>query len=530
VSNPNKVMLIIMDGWGLSPSELGNAPLLAKTPTLDYIYSTYDKTSLQAAGLEVGLNPGEPGNSEVGHMSIGSGRLVWENMARIDQNIANGDFFKNELLKKVFDNAAGDGRTLHLIGLVSDGGVHSHIRHMISIIEAASHQKVKKILVHFISDGRDVGPKSAESFVAQAETALDYFKIGRIATMIGRYFAMDRDTNWDREKKAFDLFVNNVGQKFVSTEEAIKANYKKGKTDEFFEPAVIGEGGIIKEHDSVIFFNHRSDRMRQLLSLFEGKNSPSTLLRAGARPPQNLVMATMTIYDKNQSTSALFAQSEMKNTLTDCLSEHDLSQFHTAETEKFAHVTYFFRGGEEEAAEGEKDKLVPSKKVSSYDKVPMMSAEEVTTVLSGALKSNYNFIVVNYANGDMVGHSGVLNATIHACEEVDHCLARLLPVASDNGYKVFITADHGNCEHMINDKTKEPDKEHTANPVPFLYLDLIAKPFLPVKTEFSKKDYLIFCSATPIGVLADVAPTIIANLGLKKPSEMDGMDLTMAMG
>ena len=522
MSNPNKVMLIIMDGWGLSPSELGNAPLLAKTPTLDYIYSNYHKTSIQAAGLEVGLNPGEPGNSEVGHMSIGSGRLVWENLARIDQNISSGDFFKNGLLNKVFENAASDDRTLHLIGLVSDGGVHSHIRHMISIMEAASKHKVKKILVHFISDGRDVDPKSAISFIKQTQTALDYFKIGSIATMIGRYYAMDRDNNWDREKKAFELMVSNDAERFKTAEEAIEKNYKNGKTDEFFEPAVIGEGGTIREHDSIIFFNHRSDRMRELLSLFEGKNA--------GQPPKNLVMATMTQYDKKQATPALFAKVEMKDTLSAWLSEHDLSQFHTAETEKFAHVTYFFRGGDEEVEPGEKDKLVPSKKVESYDKAPLMSAEEVTAVLTSALKSNYNFIVVNYANGDMVGHSGVLNATIRACEEVDQCLAKILPVASENCYKVFITADHGNCEHMINDKTGEPDKEHTANPVPFVYLDLIANPFLPVKTEFSKKDYLTFCSATPIGLLADVAPTIIANLGLKKPSEMSGMDLTMAMG
>jgi 2,3-bisphosphoglycerate-independent phosphoglycerate mutase len=515
----NKVMLVIMDGWGLSPEERGNAPMLAKTPILDYIYSTYPKTSLSASGLEVGLSAGEPGNSEVGHLSIGSGRVVWENLPRIDQAIRSGELFESPTLKNVLDEVKKKKSALHLIGLVSDGGVHSHIRHLISLLEYAKRGGVSDVYIHAILDGRDTAPKEAEMFLKQLSEATAKYG-GVIVDLVGRYFAMDRDKNWDREKKAYDLFVKNIGDRYPTFEDAIAANYKKGKSDEFFEPSVIGDGKTINPGDGVIFFNHRSDRMKQMLSLFNGFD--------GIAVPSNLTLATMTEYDNNQKTPAIFAPVNLKNTLCTMISDAGLRQFHTAETEKYAHVTYFLKAGREEILKGETDKLVPSKKVS-YDEVPEMSAVEVTGVVKKALEDDFDFIVVNYANGDMVGHTGNLESAVKACEVVDECLGEIMTSASGFGYKVFLTADHGNCEVMIDELTKRPDKEHTTNPVPFVILDLVKAPFAPKALEIKREDYIQYASSTPVGVLADIAPSILANLGINKPDEMTGMDLSVAM-
>jgi len=517
----NKVMLMILDGWGLSGSEIGNSPLLAKTPTVDYLYANYPKISLTASGLEVGLSPGEPGNSEVGHMNLGSGRVAWENLPRIDLAIESGEFGKNEALLGAIENAKKNNSTLHLIGLVSDGGVHSHIRHLFAILEAVGKAKLSKVLVHFITDGRDTPPQVAKGFVDQLEQAFKKYGCGQIATMIGRYFAMDRDKNWDRQKRAFDLMTKNVGDKYETAAAALDACYKKGQNDEILEPAVIGAGGIVGENDSIILFNHRSDRTRQLLSLFSGEE--------GAQVPAGLTLVSMTQYKKDQKAAPIFPPENLQNTLAEILSSHGLRQFHTAETEKYAHVTYFFKCGIEPALKNETDAVVPSKKSPTYDKIPEMSAPEVTEKLLGAVNEGHDFIVVNYANGDMVGHTGVAESAIKACEAVDGCLARVLPLASQQGYKVLITADHGNCETMIDPETKQPHKEHTTNPVPLMYLDFVKKPYNFVQTQFSKDDYFQFCSGAPIGVLADIAPSILANFGLEKGTEMDGMDLTTAM-
>jgi len=521
MKSENKVLLIIMDGWGLTAEKKGNAPLLAKTPTLDYIYSNYPKTSLTASGLEVGLSPGEPGNSEVGHMNIGLGRVVWENLPRIDQEIAVGKFFENKDLIDVYENVNKNNSTLHLIGCVSDGGVHSHIRHLISLIELASKRKVKNVCVHFISDGRDTTPKNALEYIKQLDAAFEYFKIGRIGTMIGRYFAMDRDNNWERETKAFDLFVDNVGDRYTSAEEAIKANYDKGKSDEFIEASVIGDGGKIQPHDSVVLFNHRSDRMRQMLNLISGVKKVKNTV-------SNLKIVTMTEYYKGQKVPSLFAPINMENTLSDLISKKGMTQFHTAETEKFAHVTYFFKAGNEKVLKGEKDVIVPSKKVPTYEKLPQMSAPEVTGKVKLAIEGSFDFIVVNFANGDMVGHTGSLPAAILACEAVDNSLLEVLQKASEKGYKVFITADHGNCEVMI-DPNGEPNKEHTTNPVPLVFLNLEERPFAFEQTKYSEDDYLQYAMSTPVGILADIAPSVLANLKINAPKEITGMDLSGAM-
>jgi 2,3-bisphosphoglycerate-independent phosphoglycerate mutase len=513
---------MILDGWGLSPEKKGNAPLLAKTPTLDYVYSSYPKTSLTASGMEVGLSPGEPGNSEVGHANIGLGRVVWENLPRIDQDIAQGRFFENKILNDLYDNVIKNNSTLHLIGLVSDGGVHSHIRHLISLLELAAKKKIKNVCVHMISDGRDTAPKNALEYVKQLDAAFEYFKIGKIATIIGRYSAMDRDKNWNRQIKAFDLFVDNIGDAYATAEEAINANYKNGKSDEFLEACVIGEGGKIGPKDSVVLFNHRSDRMRQTLELFTGVKKTKNL-------PRGVKIVSMTEYDKTQKAPPIFPPINLENTLSDLISKKGMTQLHTAETEKFAHVTYFFKAGNEKVLRGEKDEIVPSKKVSSYDKLPVMSVAEVTKKVETGLDKEFNFIVVNYANGDMVGHTGVLEAAVKACEAVDAVLLEVLAKASEKGYKVFITADHGNCEKMISEKG-EPDKEHTINPVPFVFLDFSKKPFVfDPSVKYSEEDYLQYASSTPIGVLADIAPSILANLKIGQAKEMSGMDLSIAM-
>lgn len=517
----NKVMLIILDGWGLSPSETGNAPLLAKTPVLDYVYNTYPKTSVSASGLEVGLGAGEPGNSEVGHLNIGSGRVVWENLPRIDQSIESGEFEANEVLNNTFKHVLDNNSVLHLIGLVSGGGVHSHIRHLAKIVELAAKNNIKNVVIHFISDGRDTGPKEAPEFAIEIEGVCKRLGVGHVATLIGRYFAMDRDKNWDREKKAMDLFLENTGEKFSTLKEAIEANYSKDKLDEFIEPAVIGEGGKISANDGIILFNHRSDRMRQTLDLLYGAE--------GTKIPENLFITTMTEYSKEQKAPAMFKPVDRSNTLSDVIANNGSKQYHTAETEKFAHVTYFFKAGNETILKNEEEVIVPSKKVPTYDQLPEMSAPEVKEKVLSAIKDNFDFIVVNFANGDMVGHTGILNAAIEACEDVDKCLLGVFDTASKAGYKVILTADHGNCEVMIDETTGTPNKEHTTNPVPFVYLDFTKIPFSFVETLYSQEEYQMYAIGTPIGVLADIAPSILANLQLSQPLEMSGMDLSIAM-
>jgi len=521
--NPKeKVLLVILDGWGLSAIDYGNAPLLAKTPTMDYIYSAYPKTSLAASGLEVGLNMGESGNSEVGHLNLGSGRIVWENLPRIDQAIVSGEFAKNPSLNLVLENVKKNNSALHLVGIVSDGGVHGHISHLLTLIKIAAEERVKNLYIHFISDGRDTAPNQAKNFAAQVQEAIKKYNVGKIATLVGRYTAMDRDKNIDRTEKALSLMIDNAGQRYETIDQAIEANYKMGKSDEFIEPSVIGEGGKISEKDSVLFLNYRSDRIRQLSDYFY---KPSLV----GKVPMSLCVITMTQYRKDQTLPVIFEPINMNNALGQLLSEHSLTQSRIAETEKFAHVTYFFNAGIEKPYDGESDSIVPSKKVATYDLAPEMSAAEIAETTIKSLSDGRDLIVVNFANGDMVGHSGVLDATIKACEFVDKSLHQVFAKASEMGYRAILTADHGNCELMLDEMTGEPNKEHTTNPVPFVYLDFRKKPFDPKEVNFSLDDYFQYASGTPIGVLADVTPSILANLKISQPEDISGMDLSVAM-
>ncbi len=525
MATKNKALLIILDGWGLSSSEIGNAPFEAKTPVLDYIYSTYPKTSISAAGLEVGLNPGEPGNSEVGHLNLGSGRVVWEDLPRINQAIENGEFYKNEIFLQAMEQAKKNDSTLHLWGLVSDGGVHSHIKHMIALIEMAKKEGVKNLLVHFVADGRDTEAEKAKDYVKELEGAFKKFGIGRIATIVGRYYAMDRDKNWDRVKPAYQLIMENSGKKFENIEAAIDESYKNKQGDEYINPSVIGEGGVIAENDAVIMTNYRSDRARQMYDLLSiGGNDPFA-----RQNPRNVLLVTMTKYRKSQAAPEVFSEVGLVETLAQALYEKDLKQYHIAETEKYAHVTYFFNGGIERPYPKEDQVLVPSKKVKSYAEVPEMSAKEVAEKLVGALDKEYQFVLVNFANGDMVGHTGNHEAAVSACQTVDQLLLPVLETASKKGYRVILTADHGNCESMIDEKTKKPNKEHTTNPVPLVHLDFEKIPFAYSDIELPKEEYIKYASSTPVGILADVAPSILAIMGLKKPEQMGGMDLTVAL-
>lgn len=519
----NKVLLIILDGWGLSPVEKGNATILAKTPVLDSVYANYPKVAIAASGLEVGLNRGEMGNSEVGHLNLGSGRVVWESLPRIDYDIEEGGFEDNRTLDAVMKKASGS--RLHLIGLVSYGGVHSHLRHLEALLKLAKEKNIKEVYIHFISDGRDTPPEKAAEIAKEVEGNMKKIGTGKFATLVGRYYAMDRDNRWERVKKAYDLMTGGVGTEYPDIYKAIEANYKNKVNDEFIEPSILDKNGIVKPGDAVIFFNFRADRIRELTSAFFDPNFTGFK----REPLFDLYIATMTEYDKRYKLPVVFEPIDIKNTLADELEGSNLTQFHIAETEKYPHVTYFFNGGREEPHKEEEQIVVPSPKVATYDLKPEMSAAGVTEKLVPALNQN-DFVLVNFANGDMVGHTGSLNATIAACEAVDQCLAKVLTAASNGGYKVFITADHGNCEIMIDPATGGIDKEHTTSPVPFVYLDMIAKPFNSRSlSPFSKEETIAYSGSPVVGVLSDVAPTVLALLGIRKAAEMVGVNLIEVM-
>ena len=517
-----KVLLIILDGWGLSGIEEGNAPLIGKTPVLDKVYSNYPTLSLTASGLQVGLNSGEMGNSEVGHLNIGSGRVVWEMLPLIDQSIKEGSFFENKTLQSAIEYTKKTGGRLQLVGLCSSGGVHSHINHLISLIDFAKGENTKSLYLHLITDGRDTGPKDAERFINLVEEKIRKTRLGKIASLIGRYFAMDRDNNWDRVKLAYDLMVNGVGDQYKDADSALTSNYRQGKGDEYIRPSIIDSEGCIKPGDAVIFFNFREDRGVEILKCFEEENF------SGFKRPKisDLFVVSMTKYFEEQKSPSVIAPNNLANVIADLLQNTNLKQFHTAETEKYAHVTYFFNGGNKVPHKGEQQVMVPSPKVATYDLKPEMSAAQVANKVCGAVTEKYDFIVVNFANGDMVGHTGKLDAAVKAVEVVDSCLGKVLIEASKNQYHTFITADHGNCEMMIDPATRQPSTEHTTSPVPLCYLNLQAKPFTETLTStLDSQKYLIFCGQPPIGVLADIGPSILELFNIERPPEMVGRSL-----
>lgn len=505
------VMLMILDGFGIAPKSEGNAVSLAKKPNFDRLIEKYPNSQLQASGLEVGLPEGQMGNSEVGHLNIGSGRIVYQELTRITKAIADGDFFENEALKIAMDNAKKNGAALHLMGLLSDGGVHSHIDHLRGLLEFAKNEGVTNVFVHGFMDGRDVAPSSGKEFIEKTEAMMAEVGVGKIATVCGRYYAMDRDNRWERVELAYNALVLGKGETANSAVEAIERSYHDNKTDEFVLPTVITADGAptakIKNGDSVIFFNFRPDRAREITRAINDKE-----FTGFNRETLNLTFVTMTQYDKTlEGVHVAYKPQTLDNTLGEYVSSKGLKQLRIAETEKYAHVTFFFNGGVEKENPGEDRKVIPSPKVATYDLKPEMSAYEVTDELINRLDSDkYDMIILNFANPDMVGHTGVVEAAVKAIEAVDDCLGKIVDKVLEKDGCVFITADHGNAETMIDFSTGTPFTAHTTDPVPFVWV--------ANDTEGKKLND---------GKLADIAPTMLNQLGLEVPAEMTGENLVV---
>ena len=502
------VMLIIRDGWGINPGgrdkrkENGDATLLASTPFHDKLYRDYPCSRLSASGVDVGLPEGQMGNSEVGHLNLGAGRIVYQDLTRINKAIQEGELKRNRVLEESF--AAARGHRLHLLGLVSDGGVHSHYSHMVALANTAHAAGVREIFVHAFTDGRDTSPTGGAGFLKTCEKELE--KSGaKIVTVVGRYFAMDRDRRWDRTKKAWDAIVLGRGEFSESSPSAaVEREYSLGKTDEFMPPLIFAYANEqrVRDGDSVFFFNFRADRARQLSQAFLLKDFDG--FDREVWPQVHFV--SLTQYDVRFPAPFIFPQQELRKILAEVVSAAGKKQLRIAETEKYAHVTYFFNGGIEKPFPGEDRKLIPSPKVATYDLKPEMSALEVTDEVL-ALMANYDLLILNFANPDMVGHTGVVQAGIKAAETVDECTARIISKLLELGGKALVTADHGNCEQMRN-FDGSPNTAHTTNLVHFVYVAKDA-------AKFRCED----------GILADVAPTLLFLLGLPQPKEMTGHNL-----
>ena len=499
------VMLMILDGFGDNQNKDGNAIKLANTPNIDKLMKKYPTTQVYTSGLKVGLPEGQMGNSEVGHTNIGAGRIVYQELTKITKSIEDGDFFTIPEFTEAIENCKKYNSKLHILGLVSDGGVHSHIRHLYGLLEMAKRRDFENVYVHCFLDGRDTPPASAEGYIMQLEEKMQEKGIGKIASISGRYYAMDRDKRWERTKKCYDALVNGEGNKATSATIAIEDSYQKEVFDEFVEPTIIcnSEGPIatIQEHDSVIFFNFRPDRARQITRTIVDKE-----FKEFETKKMDTYFVCFTNYDETMpNVKIAFKKEQLKNTLGEVLSKKGLTQLRIAETEKYAHVTFFFNGGEEKQYPGEDRILVPSPKVATYDLQPEMSAPIVTEKVVEAINSNkYDVIILNYANPDMVGHTGSLPAAIKAVETIDECVEKVVSSILAHDGTLIITADHGNCEQMIDYKTGEPHTAHTTNPVPLILVS--NNETLKVKS----------------GKLADLAPTILEILGIDKPEEMTG--------
>jgi len=512
------LVLIIRDGWGVcdedpeSAESHGNAVLLADLPVLDQLLGAYPHALLQASGEAVGLPPGQMGNSEVGHQNLGAGRVTYQDFMRISLAVRDGSFFRNPVLLKVMGEVRRTGKRLHLMGLVSDGGVHSHITHLFALLEMAKQQQLKpeQVIVHAILDGRDTPPRSGAGYLEQLEQAIERTGIGRIGTVMGRYYAMDRDNRWERTNRAYEAYVLGKGHTAASAAEAIRASYAAGRGDEFVEPTVIvGEDGSplgrVEDRDGIIFFNFRPDRARQITRAFT-HSAPE----GAAQPPVDVHFVCMTEYDATIRAPVAYPPDVVENPVGEVVARAGMRQLRIAETEKYAHVTYFFNGGREVAFEHEERALIPSPKVATYDQQPAMSAEGITDELLRRLtgsESPYDLVVLNFANADMVGHTGVLPATIKALEVVDACVGRIVERVKELGGITLVTADHGNAEQMI-DEDGGPLTAHTLNPVHLILVD-------DRRRTARLED----------GIFADVAPTMLDLLGLKPPREMTGRNL-----
>ena len=503
-------VLMILDGYGLNDKCEANAVCEGKTPVMDQLMSQCPFVKGNASGMAVGLPEGQMGNSEVGHLNMGAGRIVYQDLTRITTEIQDGDFFKNEALLAAVKNAKENNSALHFMGLLSDGGVHSHITHLFGLLELAKREGLEKVYVHCFLDGRDTPPASGKGYIEELQAKMKEIGVGEIATVSGRYYAMDRDNRWDRVELAFKAMINGEGVKGTDAAEAVQASYDAEKTDEFVLPTVIEKEGkpvaTVQDKDSVVFFNFRPDRAREITRAFCDDD-----FKGFSREKKlDVTFVCFTDYDETIGNKLVaFVKQEIKNTFGEYLAAHNMTQARIAETEKYAHVTFFFNGGVEEPNKGEDRILVKSPKVATYDLKPEMSAYEVCDKLVDAIKSDkYDVIIINFANPDMVGHTGVEDAAIKAVEVVDECVGRAVDALKEVDGQMFICADHGNCEQLVDYETGEPFTAHTTNPVPFILVN--ADPSYTLREN---------------GCLADIIPTLIELMGMEQPAEMTGKSL-----
>ncbi len=506
---PKPVVLIILDGWGYSEDPDSNAIAQARTPVWDRLWREYPHTLINTSGAAVGLPGGQMGNSEVGHLNLGAGRVVYQEFTRVSRSIRTGSFFTNETLTQAVDKAVANGKAIHLLGLLSPGGVHSHEEHIHAIVKLAVDRGATQVYLHAFLDGRDTPPKSAEpSFVAM-NAVFDELGHGRIASIVGRYYAMDRDNRWERVRLAYDMLVDAKAEHRVERAcEGLRAAYERGETDEFVTPTLVvpqGEAPVtIEDGDVILFMNYRADRARQLTRAFIEDDFDGF---ERTRRPQLGEFVSLTQYHRRFDIPVAFPPEKLRNGFGEYISHQGLRQLRLAETEKYAHVTFFFNGGRERPFEGEDRILVPSPKVATYDLKPEMSAEEVTDHLVEAIESGkYDTIICNYANSDMVGHTGKLDAAIQAVETLDHCLGRVLKSLHLSGGEMLVTADHGNSEQMEDHANHQPHTAHTVNPVPLIYVG---------RSALLEEG----------GALCDISPTLLRLMGLDQPSEMQGRPL-----
>lgn len=501
-----RLMLIILDGFGTAKASEGNAVTMAEPKNLIKLWNAFPHTYLRADSEYVGLPQNTRGNSEVGHLNLGSGNVIYQSLPKINRSIEKGDFFSNKTLIEALNNAVTNGSNIHLLGCLSDGSVHSHINHFKATLKFLKDKGFNKsVYIHAFLDGRDTPPKSASTFTKNINDYMSTLGIGEIKTMIGRAYAMDRSETWERTQLAYNLIAEGIGNNYNSCEEAIDIQYKREITDEFVKPCVIGKYEGIRNSDVLIFLNYRADRAIQLTKAFYEENFNKFPVK---REKQYLFLA-MNQYEKDLPKSVIFPKDYVKLPIGRVVSEANLTQLRIAETEKFPHVTYFFNGGAPIKYQGEEDIEIPSQKVDTYDNKPEMSSIILTDKILSEIKSDsYNFIVANFANGDMVGHTGNIDATIKAVKYTDECVGRIVSQYISMGGDVIITADHGNCEEMVNTTTGEMDTEHSINPVPFIYINQNTN-----------------LKLMRLGKLSDVAPTILKIFGITKPSEMSGISL-----
>jgi 2,3-bisphosphoglycerate-independent phosphoglycerate mutase len=494
--------LIVLDGWGYREDAEQNAILAANTPNLDALTKEYPNTLISGSGLDVGLPEGQMGNSEVGHVNLGAGRVVYQDFTKVTKSIADGEFEHNPALVKAIDDAVSKDKAVHIMGLLSPGGVHSHEDHIFAALKMAAHRGAKKVYLHAFLDGRDTPPQSAEASLEKADAVFAEIGCGKTATIIGRYFAMDRDKRWDRVTKAYDLITQGKGEATADSAVAgLKASYEAGKNDEFVPPTVIGDSVSVEDGDAIIFMNFRADRARQLTQVFVDKNFDGFEL---AVKPELSAFVMLTQYSADFDAPVAFPAEKLVNVLGEWLEKQNKTQLRISETEKYAHVTFFFSGGVEKEFKGEERILIPSPDVATYDLQPEMNSEKLTDELVGAIESGkFDVIICNYPNGDMVGHTGDFDAAVKACEAVDKCIGRVVEALKKTGGECLITADHGNAEQMVDNESGQAHTAHTSEPVPFIYFGRDAEP---------RKG----------GTLSDVAPTMLHLMGVEQPEEMTG--------